>query len=195
MEFCWELFLGIGHGVSIGPIIVKVGALHHSMVSSLAKKRVIPGGNVPLNQEHCFHDPDHPIRESSIGCLAASHACGSAEGDWVHKAEWLQECLLLLECLVKLGMPCRPALAIHLFNFCHSSLKQSSGEHTGSHCPFPLINLFSHLENGVISGTYKGPHGGVIRGHLFSFLCLLSSGVPLMLFLPHRGHIVEQMLP
>ena len=43
------------------------------------------------------------------------------------------------------------------------------GKHTGSQGPLPSINLFGHSDNGIISGTYEGPHGGVFRGHLFEF--------------------------
>ena len=50
------------------------------------------------------------------------------------------------------------------------------GECAGSQCPLSLINLPSHLEYGVINGTYEGPHGGMFRDHLFGFLCMLSLG-------------------
>ena len=81
---------------------------------------------LPLDQEHHFRDPDCPVEESSLGHLVASLACGSAEGDQVCKADWPWEHLLLLEGLVKLSAPCRPAIAICFFNSCHSSLMQSS---------------------------------------------------------------------
>ena len=78
-----------------------------------------------LNWEHHFHDPDCPVGESSLACLAASLAHGSAEGGQVCKAEQPQEHLLLLEGLIKLGAPCRPTLAICLIDSCSSSLMQS----------------------------------------------------------------------
>ena len=64
----------------------------------------------------------------------------------------------------------------------------------GAKVHFPPTNFFGYLDNGIISSTYEGPHRGVFRGHLFGFLCLGSSGVPLMPILLDGGHIVEQTL-
>ena len=77
-----------------------------------------------LNWEHHFHDPDHLIRESSLGHLATSLPSGSAEGEC--NVEWPWEHLLLPEGPAKPGTPYRPALTIQLFNFCRISLIQSS---------------------------------------------------------------------
>ena len=118
-------------------------------------------------------------------------------GDWVHKAEWPQECLLLLEGLVKLCVPCRPALAIHLFNSCHYSLMQSSccwQESILGANVHPLDKLVQPLGEWHHQWHLWGSSWRGALGHLFSFLCLLSSGAPLVLFLPHGGHIVEQTL-
>ena len=71
---------------------------------------------LPLDQERCFCDPDHPVGESSLGHLASSLAHGSAEGEQVHKSEQPQWHLLLLEGIIKLDVPCRPAIAICLLN-------------------------------------------------------------------------------
>ena len=38
--------LGIGCGVSVGPVVLKVGVLDHLTVSHSARKRFMPGGNV-----------------------------------------------------------------------------------------------------------------------------------------------------
>ena len=153
---------------------------------------------MPLNRWCCFHNPDCPVGESSLGHLSASLAHGSAEGEWVHKAELPWKCLPLLEGLIELGTPCRPALAICLLNTCHRSLMQSlccQQESTlGGQGPLPSVNLFGHLDNGVISDTYDGPQGGVFGGSLFGFLFLGSLGAPSMLFLLNGGHIVDQML-
>ena len=78
--------------------------------------------------------------------------------------------------------------------FPHAVVMLLMGEHAGSQSPLSLINLLGHMDNGIISGTYEGPHGGVLRGHLFSFLCLWSLGAPVVVFLPHGGCIMEQTL-
>ena len=77
---------------------------------------------LPLNWEHHFCDPNSSIRESSLGHLAASLPFGSSEGEWAHKVEQPWEHHLPLESSAKPGAPCRPALDIHLFSSCHSSL-------------------------------------------------------------------------
>ena len=79
-----------------------------------------------LDQECCLHDPDCPIGESSLGCLATSLPHGSAEGEWVCEAEQPQECLLFLEGSADPSVPCRSALDICWFNSCCSSVIWSS---------------------------------------------------------------------
>ena len=81
---------------------------------------------LPLDWECHFCDSDHPLRESSLGHLVASLVHGSAGGEWVLEAEQPQEHLLLLEGLIELGAPFRPALAMHLLNSCCYSLMQPS---------------------------------------------------------------------
>ena len=46
VECCWEPSLGIGCGASVGPVLVEMGVLSHSIVSPMARKRVMFGGNV-----------------------------------------------------------------------------------------------------------------------------------------------------
>ena len=79
-----------------------------------------------LDWEYCFCDLDHPVGKSSLGHLATSLPCGSAEGEYVCNAEQPHEHLLFLEGPAEPGAPCRPALDIHWFNSCLSSLQQSS---------------------------------------------------------------------
>ena len=81
---------------------------------------------LPLDQECHFCYSHHPAGGSSLGHVAASFGHGSAEGEQVHKAKKPHEHLLLLEGLLKLGVPCRLDLAKCLLKSCHSSLMQAS---------------------------------------------------------------------
>ena len=269
VELNWRPSLGIGHDVSIGPVVVEAGALDHLTVSPLTRKRVTLGGNVgsppssslilnltcflgfsstgegallcctllldsqvfvcnfksliwrqshlpggldlgglgkgdedclwhsceglwcclnlllPLDQEHHFHDPDSPISESSLGHLVASLACGSAEGDQINKAEWPQECLLLLEGPVKPGAPCRPPLAliclIHVVATSCSCLAVD-GKTCWEPTPTPLNKLVQplgkwHHQWHLWGSSWKGAQGlplqlplSVIFGSVFDTL-------------------------
>ena len=46
VELHWEPSLGIGLGAYLGAVVVDMGALDPLMVSPLAKKRVMSGGNL-----------------------------------------------------------------------------------------------------------------------------------------------------
>ena len=205
MELHWKPSLRVGHGESISHVVVEIKALYCSMVSPLARKRVMPRGNVGsppssssmlnltcvfgfssigvgallldsqvldcnfrsliwrqsctpaaldleglgeggwdcpwhygeglwchldllllLNWECCLCDPDCPIRgvfSWPFCCLPSSWFC---RGESVCKVEWPWEHFLPLESPAKPGVPCKPALDIHQFNSCLSSLIQSS---------------------------------------------------------------------
>ena len=82
------------------------------------------GPHLPHDQEHHSHDSDCPV---SLPSAILWPPLLVVLQRWVNLWSWAaHEHLLLLECLLKLGAPCRPALAICLLKSCHNSLIQSS---------------------------------------------------------------------
>ena len=137
--------------------------------------------SLPIEWECHLLDPNHPVKGSSIGCLANSIPWGPAKGEWAHEVEQLWEHLLLLKVgLASPGLLCRPALAIHLASsWCSSWIHSSCHQWRSTlgatmHSPRRLawLSLLS-----LCLWTLKGPKWRGVQGPLFqpSLLAVLGS--------------------